>query len=190
MKDAPAGLSGGYGGGETPLPIPNRAVKPLSADGTWPFGPGRVGRRRFIVMRVAPSGAARLSFSGARRAMPVEAPAGHACGRRGCRRSGRCSPARRRCAGGWQRVRGARGGEEPRVWRRRGPGRPSCTGGFGSVVSSRHGRVLGGTCVRNGTRGCGRHGGPRCVRRLEMPAKLALPPCNGSCTAPAARPAG
>ena len=28
-------LSGGYGVGETPLPIPNRAVKPYSADGTW-----------------------------------------------------------------------------------------------------------------------------------------------------------
>jgi hypothetical protein len=28
-------LSGGYGEGETPLPIPNREVKPLSADGTW-----------------------------------------------------------------------------------------------------------------------------------------------------------
>src|SRR5471032_1392852 len=27
--------SGGHGEGETPLPIPNRAVKPLSADGTW-----------------------------------------------------------------------------------------------------------------------------------------------------------
>ena len=29
-------FSGGYGEGETPLPFPNRAVKPLSADGTWP----------------------------------------------------------------------------------------------------------------------------------------------------------
>src|SRR5437764_3270116 len=28
-------VSGGYSEGETPLPIPNRAVKPLSADGTW-----------------------------------------------------------------------------------------------------------------------------------------------------------
>ncbi len=28
--------SGGHGEGEIPLPIPNRAVKPLSADGTWP----------------------------------------------------------------------------------------------------------------------------------------------------------
>ena len=28
-------FSGGYGERETPLPIPNRAVKPLSADGTW-----------------------------------------------------------------------------------------------------------------------------------------------------------
>src|SRR5688572_3649343 len=27
---------GGDSEGETPLPIPNRAVKPLSADGTWP----------------------------------------------------------------------------------------------------------------------------------------------------------
>src|SRR5215216_1891911 len=27
--------SGGYCVGETPLPIPNRAVKPHSADGTW-----------------------------------------------------------------------------------------------------------------------------------------------------------
>src|SRR5688572_30558162 len=29
-------ISGGYGEGETPLPFPNRAVKPLRADGTWP----------------------------------------------------------------------------------------------------------------------------------------------------------
>src|SRR5271166_7014394 len=28
-------VCGGYSEGETPLPIPNRAVKPLSADGTW-----------------------------------------------------------------------------------------------------------------------------------------------------------
>src|SRR3954451_20894876 len=28
-------FSGGYCAGETPLPIPNRAVKPRSADGTW-----------------------------------------------------------------------------------------------------------------------------------------------------------
>src|SRR3954469_7357399 len=28
-------VSGGFGEGETPLPIPNREVKPLSADGTW-----------------------------------------------------------------------------------------------------------------------------------------------------------
>ena len=28
-------LSGGYSEGETPLPFPNRAVKPLCADGTW-----------------------------------------------------------------------------------------------------------------------------------------------------------
>ena len=27
-------FSGDYGGGDTPLPIPNRVVKPASADGT------------------------------------------------------------------------------------------------------------------------------------------------------------
>src|ERR671936_679333 len=39
LKGPGSGLSrfsGGYGEGETPLPIPNREVKPLSADGTWP----------------------------------------------------------------------------------------------------------------------------------------------------------
>src|SRR4051795_9533012 len=35
-EDGFSPFSGGYGEGETPLPIPNRAVKPLSADGTWP----------------------------------------------------------------------------------------------------------------------------------------------------------
>src|SRR4051795_6626971 len=52
-------ISGGYGEGETPLPIPNREVKPLSADGTWPLGPGRVGRRRFTSTHEPSSGAAR-----------------------------------------------------------------------------------------------------------------------------------
>src|SRR3954468_10775643 len=39
FKPAGAAVSTDFGGhseGETPLPIPNRAVKPLSADGTWP----------------------------------------------------------------------------------------------------------------------------------------------------------
>ena len=35
-EERPLPVSGGYCEGETPLPIPNRAVKPLSADGTWP----------------------------------------------------------------------------------------------------------------------------------------------------------
>ena len=30
-------VSGDYGGGATPLPIPNRVVKPTSADGTAPM---------------------------------------------------------------------------------------------------------------------------------------------------------
>ena len=39
-------VSGGYGGGDIPVPIPNTEVKPTSADGTWGSPPGRVGRRR------------------------------------------------------------------------------------------------------------------------------------------------
>ena len=39
-------VSGGDSGGETPVPIPNTAVKPSSADGTARSPCGRVGRRR------------------------------------------------------------------------------------------------------------------------------------------------
>ena len=34
-RRGPGKSFGGYSEGETPLPIPNREVKPLSADGTW-----------------------------------------------------------------------------------------------------------------------------------------------------------
>ena len=39
-------ISGGNGGGETPVPIPNTAGKPSCADGTARSPCGRVGRRR------------------------------------------------------------------------------------------------------------------------------------------------
>ncbi len=32
-------VSGGHGGGVTPVPIPNTVVKPASADGTWGVAP-------------------------------------------------------------------------------------------------------------------------------------------------------
>src|SRR3984893_16541548 len=61
-------FSGGLGEGETPLPIPNRAVKPLSADGTWP---ARAWESRtppvFLEAHGPPKGGP-ASFSGARRA--------------------------------------------------------------------------------------------------------------------------
>jgi hypothetical protein len=40
-------VSGGDGGGATPVPIPNTAVKPSSADGTG--FPGRVGRCQIYI---------------------------------------------------------------------------------------------------------------------------------------------
>ena len=39
-------ISGGYSDGAPPLPIPNREVKPVRADGT--ASSGRVGSRRFF----------------------------------------------------------------------------------------------------------------------------------------------
>ena len=41
---------GDDGGGDTPLPIPNREVKPASADGTARSPRGRVGRRPFLLL--------------------------------------------------------------------------------------------------------------------------------------------
>ena len=38
-------VSGGYCVGETPLPFPNREVKPHSADGTWPSRALRTAQR-------------------------------------------------------------------------------------------------------------------------------------------------
>src|SRR3954469_19074831 len=49
-------LSGGYGEGETPLPIPNRAVKPLSADGTWPSRARESRTPPVLSSRAAPGG--------------------------------------------------------------------------------------------------------------------------------------
>src|SRR5215207_7292645 len=42
-------------GGDTPLPIPNREVKPASADGTAGRLRGRVGRRPFLILQRTPS---------------------------------------------------------------------------------------------------------------------------------------
>jgi hypothetical protein len=66
-------VSGGYGGGDIPVPIPNTAVKPTSADGTWGFPPGRVGRRRdFLKDPHRKVGVFRISRSCSRRAAGLE----------------------------------------------------------------------------------------------------------------------
>ena len=44
---------GDDGGGDTPLPIPNREVKPARADGTAGSPRGRVGRRPFFFVSLA-----------------------------------------------------------------------------------------------------------------------------------------
>src|SRR5687767_14118867 len=44
---------GGDSEGATPLPIPNRAVKPLSADGTWASRPGESRSPPFLIREPA-----------------------------------------------------------------------------------------------------------------------------------------
>ena len=71
-------ISGGYGEGETPLPFPNRAVKPLSADGTWPAR-ARESRSPPVssAQRIAPW--AIRSSSWGRRVMSSESPPPDRC---------------------------------------------------------------------------------------------------------------
>ena len=70
---------GGNSEGDTPLPIPNRAVKPLSADGTW-WETAWESRSPPVLTETIPTHVAHLSVVGRRR-----------CGRRfrsireGCR---------------------------------------------------------------------------------------------------------
>ena len=72
-------VSGGYSEGETPLPIPNREVKPLSADGTWLVRawesrtpPVFLDSAR-LGARAAPAAAARAQRARSRRAWAAEA---------------------------------------------------------------------------------------------------------------------
>ena len=62
-------LLGGYSAGGPPLPIPNRVVKPRSADGTALRG-GRVGRRRDLIKRPLSVWTAGAFFVAAPRTVP------------------------------------------------------------------------------------------------------------------------
>jgi hypothetical protein len=59
-------ICGGSGEGETPLPIPNRVVKPLSADGTWPSRARESRTPPLYFTRTSRPGAARRRCSPAR----------------------------------------------------------------------------------------------------------------------------
>ena len=50
LKKITYALCGDDGKKDTPVPMPNTAVKLLSADGSWTFGPVRVGRRHASVV--------------------------------------------------------------------------------------------------------------------------------------------
>src|SRR3954453_4749326 len=93
-------VSGGYGEGETPLPFPNRAVKPLSADGTWPsraresrtppvflHEPPHEGRLVVVVGRTGPGARGRYSSTVS---TTSKTPATDSCSTNADTRSTRC----------------------------------------------------------------------------------------------------
>ena len=49
LRVQPLKVSGDNYEKDTPVPIPNTAVKLLSADDTWDFVPGKVGRCRIYI---------------------------------------------------------------------------------------------------------------------------------------------
>ena len=160
-------VSGGYGEGETPLPIPNRAVKPLSADGTWPARAWE--SRSPPVLHRAPgprfSGTGAPSYGTTRRA-------GRRCGAGKGSAGSQPAPPRRAASARRAAIAGAGAAERcarpsrrrrarwPRAWRRprwhRADGGPAR--GMASGWLSMTGVSLTGTCVRQATVGDGRNG--------------------------------
>ena len=92
-------VSGGFGVGETPLPIPNRAVKPHSADGTWPSRAWESRSPPVLHSRAAPPGGS-SSFRAARRRPPPPRRSGRRPHRAGARREPLQLSGRRRAARG------------------------------------------------------------------------------------------
>src|SRR3974377_178174 len=71
MTPAERTVSGGHSGGETPVPIPNTAVKPARADGTWGEAPWESRSPPGFLIDEVPSELrleGTLSFSGTSRA--------------------------------------------------------------------------------------------------------------------------
>ena len=57
-------LSGGYSGGDPPVPIPNTEVKPVSADGTWGVDPRESRTPPDTIVRAARDTGRPVSFWG------------------------------------------------------------------------------------------------------------------------------
>ena len=106
--------SGGHGEGETPLPIPNRAVKPLSADGTWPARARESRTPPVICWNGSPSGGPFCVVGPVARARPRASRLGSAPWRSGAPaaaprvRSERATSSALAELDGWSRARSAR----------------------------------------------------------------------------------
>ena len=65
-------MCGDEGKKDTPVPMPNTAVKLLSADGSWTFGPVRVGRCHASVVCYHTTYSWRISSAGRASALQAE----------------------------------------------------------------------------------------------------------------------
>ncbi len=135
-------ISGGHGGGVTPVPIPNTEVKPASADGTWGETPweSRTPPDHFAKHEApASAGASSRPATGTMASMPAPDPEDRrarkpgrgAAGGQGAKRTGRPTPSaggrgvdRARSTGAPRRSTSASGGEyrPPRLGGSRGAG--------------------------------------------------------------------
>ncbi len=135
-------FSGGFGEGETPLPIPNRAVKPLSADGTWLARAWESRTPPVFSIRGPPSGGpssfpaprARANRVARALAAPWATP-----GDDGARRDARRTCALRRVAR--LRLRVARSPARPSPRERRGRCRPAARAAAGPGAGARGARA-------------------------------------------------
>jgi hypothetical protein len=176
-------ISGGHSAGETPLPIPNREVKPCSADGTWPSRAWESRSPPVLESSRPRGGSIRVKRGRARPAAPVLPDQGSPAGRSLVSAAPCCGevPAwyrpvlargpRRAGASGDDRVVGDAGA---RAWGRRAGGaarergphpasrtrrpyrRPSAPA-RGASACSGDVRSLRGTCVRETRVGVGRN---------------------------------
>ena len=146
-------VSGGHGGGETPVPIPNTAVKPASADGTWGEAPWE--------SRTSPGFLQTKALTPVMGLCRVRRP-GPGLSRQGSGGGAYTRPVDRNPDGRDRRAPRSAGGASGR----NGSGRPPHAGGTGGSAGRRDSAGTGGSRREGGSRG---RPGSRGARPVGVP---------------------